>query len=72
MHNIGERVQIHTDSKGTIQQVRSMLNRPYAKNRKAKSKEITHQIIDTIRIKEMLVVIEWVKGHRYGKGTGKT
>jgi len=40
-----------------------MINKPYAKNRKAKSKEITQQIIDTIRVKEMVVVIEWVKGH---------
>jgi len=58
-----ERIQVHTDSKGTIQQIRSLLAAPYQKKRKRKGKEVAQEIIEAIQAKEMRVILEWVKGH---------
>jgi len=59
----GEIELIHTDSKGTIQQVRSLLCAPYKRKRKRKGKEIAQEIVQAVEGKELFVVLEWVKGH---------
>jgi len=40
----GERLLRHIDSKGTIQQIRSLLCAPYKRKRTRKGKEIAHSI----------------------------
>ncbi|MCP4055362.1 MAG: hypothetical protein GY739_20440 [Mesoflavibacter sp.] len=54
---------IHTDSKGTIQGLRTILATPTQKIKTLKHKDILSQIIEEIVEGEKLVIIEWVKGH---------
>ena len=59
----GEPVHIHTDSKGTVQKLRAMMGKTYREKRAITNKGILQEIIDTAHLKQIPVMIEWVKGH---------
>ena len=59
----GEAVHIHTDSKGTVQKLRALMGKAYREKRAIKNKGILQEIIDTAQLKEIPIMIEWVKGH---------
>jgi ribonuclease HI len=59
----GEAVHIHTDSKGTVQKIRAMLGKAYREKRGITNKGIIQEIIDLSDMKQIPIMIEWVKGH---------
>ena len=58
----GEAVHVHTDSKGTVQKLRSLMGKAYREKRAIKNKAILQEIIDTAHLKRIPIMIEWVKG----------
>ena len=61
---VGQMLHIHTDSKTTVQQIRTLIEAgKYNKKRKYKNKKLLQEIIENVVTKEMGMILEWVKGH---------
>ncbi len=67
----GSQVHIHTDSKVTVQAIRSMCTKIYKKKRKIKNSNLIGQIVQTIRQKDVSAMIELVKSHEHYEGSDR-
>ena len=63
---------IHTDSKVTVQALRTMMSGAYRKIRNIGNLQVFMDIVDLVQIKGIKVIVEWVKAHEVYMGEGRS